>query len=317
MKNKRTGLLLAGALLAVIVGIGVMVMTVADPGQQGGRVQRLPAKDPDPTAPVQQTQPSEETTEPDAQTAPATQPPQETEPTVPPDLIELETPYCALYFPVMWEDHLHIEPVQAENDRIAFGCRLEGDEVYRLFDVAFGATDGTVLGTVAGPDGTETVVSILFHEPPQTLNADERETFLAMQEDANVLISLLPLTGGQAQTQAGGDMRIETPFRPLSYPGQWEEYLLVEQEGGAAYALHFLAQLEGLEQIRLFTLKFGVAGEEAALTITDEAGRAVGVGVELHEIPAAGLTAQQLDTLYAMQDAMNDLLEELAAYAVG
>lgn len=235
-----------------------------------------------------------------------------TEPADNAELIELETPYCPLYFPGLWEDHLHINPVEEDGYRMEFGCRFEDGTVYPLFDISFGTPNGTALGTVTGADGKPVQVYIQFYEADGRLEGDLLKTFHAMQEDANQLISLLPLTENQTTGQPGEDILIQTPFCNLSYPGQWEKYLHVEHGGGKDYAVDFYTRFDADVKIHLFRVKFSSNTETAMMVVKDGNGEPVGVSVEMSEIPGEGLTQDQLDVVYAMQDAMNELLDTLA-----
>lgn len=227
-------------------------------------------------------------------------------------MIELETPYCILYFPDMWEDLLHINPVEEDRYRMEFSCRFEDGQIHRLFDISFGLGEGNMLGTVAGPDGEKTSVNVLFYEPDASLQDDLLNTFLAMQEGANELIARLPLVGEEEENQYQGVLVIETPFARLEYPARWEDYLHLEHEGGGDYTVVFYAQLPGIEQVRLFSVSFGTETENALLVLTGDGGAQVGVNVKMAESYPEGLNQEQRNIVYSMQDAVNELLDALA-----
>ena len=304
-----------------------------------------------PTHSQTQTQPpSSSSVQPDG-TVPSAQ----TYPTEDNTMIELETPYCSLYFPEMWEDLLHINTVEQDGYRMEFGCQMEDGKVYRMFDIIFGTGGGIPLGAVNGPDGQRVHVYIQFYEPDEALEGDLLETFLAMQEDVNRLISQLPLssgnqepateptqpttggdqtpttaptqptTGGDQPTTAptqpttaptqpttGNDVQIRTPYCTLRYPGQWERYLLVEQKDGSDYTVGFYANFDGGKKVLLFSLKFNAHVDDAIMVLKDQAGASVGLHIEMDEVDESGLTDAQIDTVYSMQDALNELLDALS-----
>lgn len=297
-------------LTAVLIGLVGLVVWLES--------RKTPAPETETTLPTQVTETAEPTTEPtevtEATEAPAEAPTEApaTEPTAPKDMIELDTPYGSLYFPGMWEDLLHINPVEGETYRMEFGCRFEDGDVHPLFDITFGTTDGVLLGTVAGAGNRQIPVSIRFWEPDEALEGENLNTFLAMQEDANRLMELLPLEEAQ-KPQTGADIQIQTPFCQLTYPGKWEQYLLVEHSGGKEYVVTFFARFDEETKISLFSLRFSTDTEGAMLVLTDPQGNSIGLGVEMEEISGDGLTQEQLDVAYAMQDALNDVLDTLAA----
>lgn len=241
----------------------------------------------------------------------------ETTPADDPELIELETPFGPLYFPEMWADILKLEVAEEEQYRMEFGCSFDGETVHRVFDVSFGQGEGMEVGAVTTKDGQPVPVFIFFHEPDEVLTADQRDTFLAMQEDANRMIALLPAAETEAQMELAEDVLIRTPFCQLHYPGQWEEYLYVEHTGGRNYEVAFYAEFDGLEPIFLFAVQFGTAAEDPVLEMTDSEGNTVGVTIRMAEIDETDLTQDQLEIIYAMQDALNDLLQALAEETTG
>lgn len=297
-------------LTAVLIGLIGLVVWL--------ETRKTPALEAETTIPTQVTETAEPTTEPtevtEATEAPAETPTEApvTEPTAPKDMIELDTPYGSLYFPGMWEDLLHIDAVEGETYRMEFGCRFEDGAVYPLFDITFGTTDGILLGTVADAGNKQIPVAIRFWEPDEALKGENLNTFQAMQEDANRLIELLPLEEAQ-KNQTVTDIQIQTPFCQLTYPGRWEQYLLVEHSGGKEYVVTFFARFDEDTKIPLFSLNFSTDTEGAMLVLTDPQGSPMGLSVEMEEISEEGLTQEQLDVAYAMQDALNDVLDTLAA----
>jgi len=253
------------------------------------------------------TVPQEEPTEPHKETTPADDP----------ELIELETPFGPLYFPEMWADILKLNVVEEEQYRMEFGCCFDGEEVHRVFDVSFGQGEGIEVGKVTTKDGQPVPVFIFFHEPDEALTADRRDTFLAMQEDSNRLIALLPAAETETETEQAEDVLIRTPFCQLHFPGQWEEYLYVEHTGGRNYEVAFYTECDGLEPIFLFAVRFGTAAEDPVLEITDSEGSIMGVTIRMAEIDETDLSQDQLEIIYAMQDALNDLLQALAEESAG
>lgn len=107
------------------------------------------------------------------------------------------------------------------------------------------------------------------------------------------------------------DLVIQTPYATLIYPGQWSEDLEVEQVAGTEHDVNFYAAFDGMERIQLFSITFSPEMDGATMVIQDKDGNDVGVYLHMTEVTAA-LSDEQMNQIYAMQEAVNDLLSQLA-----
>lgn len=108
---------------------------------------------------------------------------------------------------------------------------------------------------------------------------------------------------------------LETPFGSLSYPAGLSDHLLVVCTCEEPYTLEFCAVMEGRQELRLFDLSLGEgSGGNLGLAVT-EAGE-VPLNVTIYELTAdENWTEGELLTAQAMQDAVNELLQQLAPKA--
>lgn len=260
--------------------------------------------------PAVQTQGTTETTE--STTVPPgtegpTQPPETMDPALE-GMFELETPYCVLYFPELWEDYLVINPVEDPAYRMEFWCRIEEDVCYPLFTVSFGSGEGVLLGEVADYEGDPIGVYLECHSLDEEVSGEVRQTFFAMQEDVNELIARLPFY--ESASEAEGDIQIATPYGTLFYPGQWEEWLLVEQVDGESHTVGFRAVFE-TARLPLFDITFGAEDGKSLGMVTDAQGNEIPVGIVMYELDTEGLSEEEQETACAMQEAANDVIERL------
>lgn len=105
--------------------------------------------------------------------------------------LEIETPYCTLYYPNLWENVIEIEKIEDEIYIVKFSVTLEGKGKQHLFDIVFNDEDKGV-GYFNTKDGKINVnmisVDILFDD---TWTEVEKNRIYAMQEEANSTLELL------------------------------------------------------------------------------------------------------------------------------
>lgn len=100
---------------------------------------------------------------------------------------------------------------------------------------------------------------------------------------------------------------VETSIGELYYPSEYSDYLSVEEGDDS---VEFTAELNG-ETYTLFTLSFG-EGEGASVgTVVDGDGNEQDVFVELASFDGYDLSETDLDLLYAMQEGVNTIIENL------
>lgn len=225
-------------------------------------------------------------------------PAQVTRPTEPEGYLEIDTPYCVLYFPERWEDVLSVNAYADSGYHVEFSGRTEGGEPRRLFDVTFDTGEGDLLGTVETGDGTSRVY-IRFYEPDsEGLSQTAYDSLLAMQESANELIARLPLADPEPEQPEF--LTIETEWGDLRYSAKWEDTLAVKQGGDT---VSFLAVTrEG--EIELFHVVFSDDPDGALGSLEGK-----WVHVLMEELPQ--LAGETADLVYGMQDGVNDLIDGL------
>lgn len=230
--------------------------------------------------------------------------------TLPPDdgdgRITIDTPYGEIFYPAAFEDTLRIDVREDNGYRLAFFARLEGREDQPIFDLIFGDDAIDPVGVVTAADGTGTPVAVAMVDfaPDAGWLEDEKNLVLAMQEAINDLVKALdPLMN------PSGEVEIETPYVTLRYPGVWRDQLVVEQTDNT---VTFFGKLPEREKTPLFSLTFGGDETGAIGHVRDDAGREVSVRLTVEELFFDdGWTTEEMDTLYSMQESMNELMDAL------
>ena len=104
---------------------------------------------------------------------------------------------------------------------------------------------------------------------------------------------------------------IETPYTKINYPENLSDNLVVINTSLEPYVLEFYAVLENRKEVRLFDISLGLnSGGNMGMIKTDEGN--IPLNVKIYTIPKdEALSESEITTLYAMQDAVNDILNEL------
>lgn len=245
-----------------------------------------------------------------AQTEPQIQSDDQTGLQTQPEGMVIETPYGDLRYPEELGSSLHVNVRREGVFTVEFFARLAGREDVPLFDICFGGGSDPI-GAVAAEDGTLVNVSLRVYPftPAEDWTQPEIDTVLAMQEAVNEVLGSLELQEAEAQPDG---VRLETPYGILEIPGAWGDQLQAEASGVEPYTLEFYGCLPGREKVLLFSFRFGGAAEGAAAMTRDAAGDPVPVHLTVGELAeTAGWSEQETDTLYAMQESLNELLESL------
>lgn len=108
---------------------------------------------------------------------------------------EIDTPYCTLSFPEVWQAYLRVEREEtAEDYRVLFYGQMEDKYPVLLFTIIFGGDYGEQMGAIITDNGQIIPVNIDMKELSLSGYTDAEMTILySMQEAANQLISELPL----------------------------------------------------------------------------------------------------------------------------
>lgn len=110
------------------------------------------------------------------------------------------------------------------------------------------------------------------------------------------------------QTQ---DVAVQTPVGILLYPSDLAEHLDVRTAQGDVTVMTFVAVLEDREQA-LFDLRFSQVTAEGAAGMVQAEGKNVYMGFIMHDFtPDASWRQDQIDTVYAMQETLNVLMDQV------
>lgn len=107
------------------------------------------------------------------------------------------------------------------------------------------------------------------------------------------------------------DSEIQTPWFTLYYPEAFSDLLVVANTNTDPYMLEFYAMLEDRPEQRLFDICLGL-GLEGNMGIVKTDDGDIGVDLTIYAItPGEDWTKGETDTVLAMQEAANDMLERL------
>lgn len=110
--------------------------------------------------------------------------------------LEIETPFCTLYYPGRWGDALRYDHDDSQEGvyKVRFYGKVEDKEVQHLFSIYFGGDEGEQLGAVLSSEEIPVPVNLLMAELKlDGLTDAEIELLCTMQEASNQLIERLPL----------------------------------------------------------------------------------------------------------------------------
>lgn len=250
--------------------------------------------EPAPTQPPAETLPTQSQTEP---TVPETVP----EETVPGD-IAVETPCGTLYLPDEWDLPISYTTAQGDPAVITFLA-----EDVALYDLLFSETTVQSLGQVQTAKGI-VYVGMTIHPLEE-----ETDMLLSMQESVNVLLAQLnpqSVTVVPTEPTPAGDITLDTNYGTLHFPAKWKDCLKMQQP--ADDMVEFYCCLPDREPVLVFTVLLGKGadGPSAVITAPDGTETALYILVAEPEFDA-DWTDAEMDTVYAMQEDMNYLLEAL------
>ena len=116
----------------------------------------------------------------------------------------------------------------------------------------------------------------------------------------------------EIQENPQGDVWVETPYCNLVYPFEMSDTLRVESKSvGEGLTVTFYGGINDLEEA-LYAVHFGVEAGFPVGTLSAEDGTEVSVWADVFEIvPGDSWQEDEINTLYAMQECVNDTLEYL------
>jgi hypothetical protein len=203
---------------------------------------------------------------------------------------------------------------------VKFYGKIGGDTEYHLFDIWFSNSEEQSVGRIKTKDDTEVYVGVTVYPLENDENHAEAETnaVYAMQELLNsILENFIWVESNQQSSETEPlfveDIVIDTPYIPLTYPGKWKDMLFVEEYAdGAIHQVEFYGMLPEKDTQHLFTIQFGVEGDGKLGVVYDENGEKVPVNLILGVfIPDEEWTDEEKQTIYAMQEDLNSLIDNL------
>ncbi|MCD7860256.1 MAG: hypothetical protein LUH51_08915 [Firmicutes bacterium] len=109
-----------------------------------------------------------------------------------------------------------------------------------------------------------------------------------------------------------GLSEISTELGTLYFPSEWIDDVVTQEENGdSSCSVTFSAEIGGA-WYELFTVSIGENEENSVGTLTDADGNARAVSIEAYDLgDLSALSAEEQDQLYAMQEALNVVAENL------
>jgi len=241
--------------------------------------------------------------------------------------IQIETPYCTLYYPGEWEPFLQVEQTAGELYKATFRACLDTGREQDLFLIVFGGDAVSAYGSIMSEQGETVPVSIVCDDIAVDESWTENEIYIvfAMQEALNDVLARLPLIEGEESrsqeypdvevlpTDNGEEVSTGTEEHiELVFPARWEEYLITKVNEDDIYNVGYYASVGEHEEILLFTIYFG--GEEgmSVQTITDLNGEDVEIRIDIYDLKFdESWSADEQLIVVAMQEDLNYLLSNL------
>lgn len=107
------------------------------------------------------------------------------------------------------------------------------------------------------------------------------------------------------------DNTIHTPYFTLYYPEAFADHLVVANISESPYTLEFYAMLEDRPEVRIFDIRLGEDIPGNMGVVQTDAGE-IFVDLTFYEfVPGEDWTEGEINTVLAMQDAANDMIEQL------
>lgn len=315
LKNKRIWLLTGAALLAVALLLAAGLLQ---------RQENAPVPEATLSAAPEATAP---------ETQPVPEAPQET--TEAPEAVveiaefvnnEIQTPWFTLYYPEAFSDLLVVANTGNDPYVLEFYAMLDARPEQRIFDLRLGEGLEGNMGTVKTDSGDIGVDLTLYaFKPEADWSKGEIDTVLAMQDAANDMLERLDLTEApkkqekpvveqeKPESSILNSSDIGTPYCTLHFPVVWEENLIVEQTDrpDGVCEVAFYGKVPNKRQCLLFTVLFGGdEGDQLGVLMTDDGGF-VTVNLRMAELNLKGWRDADAEIIYAMQEAVNDMIARL------
>ncbi len=238
---------------------------------------------------------------------------------------EIQTPYLTLYYPESFEEYLLIANSCRDPYMLEFYAIIPNRMEQKIFEVCLGTDFNGNMGVVTTDKGEISVSMTIYSVvTDDTWSESEIDTIFAMQEAVNELIWRLGISSNNAgnsdlilkksseENNVINFLKIETPYCVLPYPAVWADRLYIEQiETIDTYRVEFYCKLEEHEPLLMFTVIFGGDEGEQLGVIIDAEENTIPVNIIMNAPSKDGLVDEELDTLYSMQEALNQLIQQL------
>lgn len=240
----------------------------------------------------------------------------------------IQTPYFPLHYPEEMSDLLVVAKTEDDPFTLEFYAMLEDKPEQRIFDIRLSETVEGNMGVVKIEDRS-IFLDVTFYKfsPDTRWTQDEIETILAMQEAANEMIGILnrkeepssqhnqpAVEETKPESSVINTISINTPYGTLYYPALWKDYLGTEQTENietGVYSVEFYSKFAETDECLLFTILFGGDEGDQLGAILRDNGEFVAVNVLVADMELDGWSEEEMQIIFAMKDAMNNLIEKL------
>lgn len=230
------------------------------------------------------------------------------------DSVKIRTPYGDILLEETWVPYLRYELTKGDVTVLAFSAQI-GESDVKLFDLQFG-TEENLAGYLTADSGERVPVGVVVHEivPADSWSQENADLAYMMQDAVNTVLEQLGvenvLTESPEETEAvGTEESVETGFGTLTYTDFWNGGLRIAEEEGR---ISGFGTVPGKPELKLFEISVGGDGETSAGMYTDENGQQVPVFLTVPELTVdADWTEEEQRAIYAMQNVLNDILDQL------
>ena len=228
--------------------------------------------------------------------------------------VKIRTPYGDILLEETWVPYLHYELTKGDVTVLAFSAQI-GKSNVKLFDLYLGSEDH-LAGYLTSDSGEQVPVGVVVHDivPADSWSPEEEELVFTMQDALNeVLVQLgveivLPEIPEETE-EVGTAVSVETGFGVLTYMDYWNGGLRIAEADGR---IRGFGTVPGKEEQKLFEISVGGDGEIPVGMYTDKNGQKISVFLTVPELTVdADWTEEARRAIYAMQNVLNDILDQL------
>lgn len=155
--------------------------------------------------------------------------------------------------------------------------------------------------------------------PPETTETAAETTAApeTTEETQTVTETTVPgTTAGPVEIEEYAGSEIETPYFTLQYPEELADHLTVVKTADSPFTLEFYAMLEDRPEQRIFDIRLGKNVSGNMGVVKTEQGE-IRVDLILYQfVPGEDWSEGEINTVLAMQEAANDMLEQLELVAL-